>query len=334
MFNKLYVKLKKFIKENFVFLIVLTIIYLTLTFPLPYYIYNGGGILELEKRILIDGKTNKQDINLSYVNQLKGNVGTYLLSYVIPHWDKEKIDDKEYNYEEELYRNKIMLEESINNATINAYKEANKEYKIVGEKVLITYIFEEAKTDLKVGDQIIKVNNSIVHSTDEFIDIINSGEIGEELEIEVMSKEEKEIRKAKIIDYDGEKKTGIGIITNYVMQTNPEIEINFKANEAGPSGGLMLTLGIYEQLTNSNISKERKICGTGTIDKDGNVGEIGGVKYKLRGAVKNDSDIFIAPTDNYEEVLKEKKENNYKIKTYEAKTFKETLEYLLKTKNA
>lgn len=332
MFNKLYVKTKKFIKDNFGFLIVLTIIYLTLTFPLPYYIYNGGGILGLENRIKIDDKKSKQDINLSYVNQLKGNVGTYLLSYVFPHWDKEKIETTEYDYEEELYRNKIMLEESINNAIINSYNEADKQYEIIGEKVLVTYIFGEAKTDLKVGDQIIKVNNMIIHNTDEFMDVINSGQIGDKLNIEVMSKEKKEIRTAEIINYNGEKKTALGITTNYVLKTDPEIEIMFKANEAGPSGGLMLTVGIYDKLTNAKLSTNKKICGTGTIDKEGNVGEIGGVKYKLRGAVKNGCDIFIAPSDNYKEVLKEKKENNYKIETYEAKTFKETLAYLEKIK--
>jgi len=332
MFNKLYVKTKKFIKENFIFLIVLTIIYLTLTFPLPYYIYNGGGILSLEDRIEIENKELKQDINLSYVNQLKGNVGTYLLSYIIPHWDKEKIEDTEYDYEEELYRNKIMLEESINNATINAYKEAGKDYEVIGEKVLVTYIFKEAKTNLEVGDQIIKVNDMIIHNADEFMEIINSSEIGDKINIEVMSKEEKQTKTAEIVDYKEEKKTAIGILTNYILETDPEVEIKFKANEAGPSGGLMLTVGIYDKLTNSKLSDNRKICGTGTIDKDGNVGEIGGVKYKLQGAVKNKCDIFIAPSDNYEEVLKEIEKNNYKIKTYEAKTFKETLEYLKSTK--
>lgn len=331
-FNKLYVKIKNFIKDNFVFLLYLFIIYIVLTFPLPYYIYSGGGILEINDRINIDGKDSDQDINLCYVNQLKGNVGTFLLSYVIPHWDLEKIIDEEYDYEEELYRNKVLLEESINNATINAYKKAGIEYNILGEKVLVTYVFDQAKTDLEVGDQIIKVNDNIIHNMDEFKNIIIENELGTELNIEVMSKEEKKIRTAKVIDIEGEKKTGIGIITNYVLETNPNVEISFKGNEAGPSGGLMLTVAIYDRLTDSNISKNKKICGTGTIDSEGNVGEIGGVKYKLRGAVDSDCDIFIAPTDNFDEVKKEKKKNKYDIEIYEAKTFDETIDYLLENK--
>lgn len=331
-FNKLYAKIKNFIKDNFVFLLSLFIIYLVLTFPLPYYIYNGGGILEINDRITIDGKKNNQDINLCYVNQLKGNVGTFLLSHVIPHWDLEKINDDDYDYEEELYRNKILLEESINNATINAYKKAGMEYDMLGEKVLVAYILDEAKTDLEVGDQIIKVNDNIIHSMDEFKNIVIENNFGEELKIEVMSKEKKKFRTATVIDIEGEKKAGVGIITNYILETNPNIEINFKGNEAGPSGGLMLTVAIYDRLTDSNISKNKKICGTGTIDSEGNVGEIGGVKYKLRGAVNKGCDIFIAPTYNFDEVKKEKKKNKYNIEIYEAKTFDETIDYLLKNK--
>ena len=332
MFNKVYVKVKNFIKDNFIFLISLITIYFILTFPLPYYIYSGGGILGITDRIKIDGVKNKQDINLCYVNQLKGNVGTFLLSYVIPHWDLDKINDQDYNYDEELYRSKIELQESINNAIINAYKKAGKEYNIIGEKVLVTYIFDESETNLEVGDQIIKVDNNIIHNVDEFKNIINEYEFGEEIKIEVMSKEEKKVRIAKVIDIEGEKKTGIGIITNYVLETNPNIEINFKGNEAGPSGGLMLTVAIYDKLTNSNISENKKICGTGTIDIDGNVGEIGGVKYTLRGAVKKGCAIFVTPTDNYDEVISEMKKNKYDIEIYEAKTFNDTIDYLIENR--
>lgn len=328
MFNRLYVKTKQFIKENLIFIIVLALLYIILTFPLPYYIYNGGGILNLNDRIEITDNKVNQDINMCYVNQLKGNVGTFLLSYIIPSWDKEKIIDTDYNYEEELYRSKILLSESINNATINAYKMAKKDYDIIGEKILVTYIFDEAKTTLEIGDQITKVDNNIIHNFKEFKEVIDNKNYGDKIKIEVMSKEKKKIKEAKIIKIDNEKKAGIGITTNYILKTSPKVSVKFKSTEAGPSGGLMMAIGIYDKLTLSNLSKNKKICGTGTIDKEGNIGEIGGVKYKLKGAVDSGCDIFLTPTDNYNEVKSEMKKNKYKIDIYEAKTFKETINYL------
>lgn len=328
MINKIYVNFKKFIKENYKFLIFVVVLYIIFTFPVKYSVYNGGGTINLNNRIEIENSTKNSNINMCYVNQMRGNVATFLLSYIIPHWDLVKIEDEDYNFEEELYRNKVLLQESIDNATINAYKLSNKKYTITGEKVFVSNVLNEANTDLEVGDQIIKANNKIVHNTDEYRNIIKSLEVGNTISIEVLHKNKKEIRTAQIINYNDTKISGITVVTNYGIKTDPNININFKSNESGPSGGLMLSLGIYEKLNNINLYNNKKICGTGTIDINGNIGEIGGVKYKLKGAVDNKCDIFLAPSDNFQEVKKEKEKNKYKIEIYEAKTFEETINFL------
>ena len=90
----------------------------------------------------------------------------------------------------------------------------------------------------------------------------------------------------------------------------------------------MSTLQIYNTLISEDITKGDVIAGTGTIELDGTVGEISGVKYKLIGAVKNGADVFIAPSNNYKEALQVKEENNYDIEIIEATTFKEVVEKL------
>ena len=91
----------------------------------------------------------------------------------------------------------------------------------------------------------------------------------------------------------------------------------------------MVTLAIYNQLIDSDISNGLKIAGTGTIDIEGNVGSIGGVKYKLKGAVDSKSDIFLVPAgENYEEAIKYKKKYHYDIKIIGISTFEEAIEKL------
>lgn len=328
MFSKIYAEFKKFIKENYKFLIFVIVLYAVFTFPLPYSIYNGGGTINLGDRIEVDNSNNKPNVNMCYVNQLKGNIATFLLSYIIPHWDLVKIENEDYNFDEELSRNKILLQESIDNATINAFKLSNKRYSITSEKVFVSYILNGAKTDLKVGDQIIKVNNKMIHNIEEYRNIIKTMELGDTVSIDVLYKDKSEVRTAEIVNYNGQKISGIIDVTNYDIKTEPKVNIKFKSNESGPSGGLMLSLGIYEKLNNTTLYNGKKICGTGTIDADGNIGEIGGIKYKLRGAVNNKCDIFLAPTDNFKEVKKEKSKNKYKIEIYEAKTLEDTIKYL------
>lgn len=329
MINKVYVGSKNFIKENYKFILSIILMYLVLSFPLPYYIYNGGGIINIEDRIVVEDSSKKQNLNMCYVNQLRGNIATFLMSYIIPGWDLEKINNEEYDFDEELYRNKILLEESINNATINAFKVSNKEYSITSEKVYVSYILDGANTTLKVGDQILKVNDNIIHSMQEYKDIVNNSAIGTKFEIEVLAQDKKEIRSAEVKNIEGQKLTGISVTLNYSIKTDPKVAIKFKGNEAGPSGGLMLSLGIYEKINDITLYRGKKICGTGTIDMEGNIGEIGGVKYKLKGAVKNNCDIFLAPSANFKEVKKEKKNNKYDIEIYEAKTLEETINYLM-----
>jgi PDZ domain-containing protein len=71
----------------------------------------------------------------------------------------------------------------------------------------------------------------------------------------------------------------------------------------GPSAGLMLTLGIIDRLTAEQENGGRHVAGTGTIDPDGTVGPIGGIRQKLQGARSDGATIFLVPEGNCAEAL-------------------------------
>ena len=114
------------------------------------------------------------------------------------------------------------------------------------------------------------------------------------------------------------------------VKSDTLVEFNYKNNESGASGGLMSTLEIYNKITKKDITKGLTIAGTGTMNADGTVGEIGGVKYKLKGAVKKGADAFIVPTLNYEEAKEIKEKEGYDIKLIKADTFSNVLKELEK----
>ena len=89
----------------------------------------------------------------------------------------------------------------------------------------------------------------------------------------------------------------------------------------------MLTLALIQELNKETIT-DKKICGTGTIDEAGNIGEIGGVKYKMLGASKNKCDVFITPKENYKEAKKVKEKNKLKIELIEADNIEDLMEKL------
>lgn len=121
---------------------------------------------------------------------------------------------------------------------------------------------------------------------------------------------------------------GVMLSTLFDLKLDFKLELKTENRESGGSGGLMTALAVYNNLTQKDLTNGRKIVGTGTIDAAGNVGLIGGVKYKLIGAVKNNADLFIVPKNNLKEALEYKKKYNYKIEIIGVNTFKEAVELL------
>jgi PDZ domain-containing protein len=59
----------------------------------------------------------------------------------------------------------------------------------------------------------------------------------------------------------------------------------------------MFSLEIYNQLVPGDLTKGYRIAGTGTIDEDGKVGPIGGIRHKVVAADREKADFFFAPKD-------------------------------------
>lgn len=333
MFKQILSKIKEILKENYKFFITLVVIFIICTIKLPYYIETPGGIIDVTKRFEIENASvTNGSLNMAYVGELNATIPTYLIAKINKNWDlikKEDILDDE-NIEDTYYRDKLMLDEANNNAIKFVYEKANKEYEIISSKLYITYVDKEADTDLKVKDEIISVDNKKFENKEELNNYIKSIDINKKITFRVINNDKEYTRYAYVKTYDNIKAIGIYINKEEEIKTNPEITFKFKKSESGASGGLMMSLAIYNALTNNDLTKGRLIVGTGTIDENGKVGEIDGVKYKLKSAVNKKADIFLVPSgDNYQEAIKEKKEHNYDIEIVKVSTFDEAVEYLL-----
>ena len=329
MIKKAYENIKSFVKEEYKFLICLLIVTIILTFPLPYYVITGGGITDITKRVIVDNEySSNGSFNFTFVKELNGTTVSYLYGKLfkkeIIKADSVKLDNE--SIKDYQLRERIAMMESYDNAIYSAYKLANKEIKEIDSSIKILYILKEADTDLKVGDEILKINDVAVNNTEEYQEEFLKYSVGDELNVLVKRNGKEIICRAKVINYNGNSVLGLYIYVDREYETIPKVSFNMKKRESGPSGGLMLALTIYNKLVEEDITKGYRIAGTGTIDINGNIGEIGGIKYKLEGAVKKKANIFIAPSgENYQEVVELVKKNNYNIKVIEAKTLSQVI---------
>ena len=334
MFNKIYDSIKNFIINNYKFLIAWIIIVILFFYELPYVIYTPGGIVNLEERIVVDGEEDVTagSLNMSYVSLVKGTIPMLLLSFVVPNWDilpSEEITREDESVDELLELEKLYMKSSIDNATILAFREAGKELNITREVNNIIYIADEAETDLEMYDELLSVDEKNLATIDELRAYVNTLNEGDTVSILVNRDGKEKECSAKIYNTSDGLKVGISFLTTYEYETTPEIEVTTKNSESGSSGGLMLSLAIYNAIADEDITKGRTIVGTGTIDINGNVGEIDGVKYKLLGANKNNAEIFLCPMENYEEALEVKEEYDLDVEIHGVAIFSEALEYLM-----
>lgn len=334
MINKVYDKIKQILKENFKVFLSMLVVFLLCTVSFPYYINAPGGLINVDDRIEIDDTNlSSGSLNMAYVSEIKATIPTLLYSLFNKSWDVIKEEDITYENEtiEETYlRDHLLLEEAVNNAIIVGFTKAQKEVEVVSLKLIVTYVDANAKTDLEIGDEIISIDGEKVKSTNDIHKLLNQKSINSQVNLKVISDNKELTRKAHLYEENDKNIIGIMINEQKEVKTNPKVKLNFKKSESGPSGGLMTALAIYNSLIEEDITHGKKIVGTGTIDEFGNVGSIGGVKYKLEGAVNKKAEIFLVPTGkNYEEAIKLKKDNNYKIEIVGVSNIDDAINYLM-----
>lgn len=335
MLKKLYDEIKKIIKEDYKFFILLTFIFLMFSIKLPYYVDSPGKILNVSNRVSVkDGYESTGSFNMTYVSERDGTILSLIIAKLNKDWDIVKKSDvvlSNETIEDTYFRDSILLKESNVSAITVSLDKAGINYQVKNNEIYVIYVDKSAETDLKVGDKILKVDGKKYKSRDSIIKYIRNKKSGASIEFQVLRDNKIKTVKAKTHTEDGINLVGVMIGEVKDIESDKEVKTKFKKNEYGPSAGLITALEIYNNLTKEDFTKGYTIAGTGTIDTNGNVGSIDGVVYKLKGAVKSKADIFLVPSgENYEEAIKLKKDNNYKIKIVPISTFDKAINYLSK----
>lgn len=325
-------KIKKYIKDNYLFIISCLILIFLFNYHLPYYINMPGGTIKVNDRIECKKCSDiNGSLNMLYVTEYEATVPTYLLSLVIPNWDLERISKQQISNEtpEDIYnRNRLMLENSVDNAIYVAYTNSNKEIKVKSKKNIV--IATTKNNGLNIGDEVLEINGREIENIEEIRNIIQNSAVNKKLLFKVLRNNKEEDIQVKVIKQNSKKMIGAVITTDYDYELDPKIKLKFRSSESGSSGGMMLALSIYTKINDQDIIKGRKIAGTGTIDYEGNVGKIDGIKYKIMGAHKDKMDIVLVPKENYKEAISVAEKNHYKLKIVKVETFKDVIDYLSK----
>ena len=199
---------------------------------------------------------------------------------------------------------------SENVAIAVALKNIGYEIKSKGDGVAVVGLLEDSpvKDKLKKGDLINSINNTDIYSATEFIATLKTYSIGEIVSIGLLReidgiKEQIFIKTTLVehVEYEGEPMVGF-LATTVNESFDFPFEIDIKTgNVGGPSAGLMMALNVYNNLIPEDITNSKIIAGTGTIEIDGSVGPVGGIKQKIIAAKRAGAELILVPVANFEE---------------------------------
>ena len=327
------IEAKKNNKLKYILIVLLIVFLVSRVIKLPYYIVSKGGTLSASDKSLVSGEgTNniKGSFHLAYVELKDANIMTFLIAKLTNKKIMEipTINEKE-SKEETQIRSLIDLKTSELTAIEQAFLLAGKPV----EKDAVTnlvYLVDKGIKNIFVGDILYKINGIEMKYFDKIKESIQNKNVGDKVKVELVRNRELKEIELTVKENKGKKYIGILSTEIYKLITNPVVKFNFLSGESGPSGGLAIALTIYNNLVKEDITKGRKIVVTGAIARDGEIKNIGGVEYKLDGAINDKADVFIVPSgENYDTVKKicEKKKCPKLIK---AINFKQVVEELKK----
>jgi len=104
---------------------------------------------------------------------------------------------------------------------------------------------------------------------------------------------------------DPDRRPVIGVLVDQAASIRLPFTVRIHLDSVGgPSAGLAFALDVMEELGH-NVDHGLRVAATGTIDLEGRVGPIGGVKQKVLGARKSGVDVFLVPAgDNAREAAR------------------------------
>ena len=180
-----------------------------------------------------------------------------------------------------------------------------------GDGVLVVGLLDNSPVinKLQKNDLIVSLSGkddlkNTVNSSTQFISLLRTFSIGETVSIGIVRDgKDMQIQTTLIehIEYKGEPMVGFLASTPNQRFTFPiKVDID-TGSVGGPSAGLMMALNVYNKLTDNDITNSNVIAGTGTIEIDGSVGPVGGVKQKVIAAKRAGATLILVPTANYDE---------------------------------
>lgn len=156
---------------------------------------------------------------------------------------------------------------------------------------------------LDPGDRIVSVEGEEVDGVEDLGRILDGYQPGDVIEMTIERPQvdgsftRLDVEVELTASPDDDERTIVGFYPFDTRRVELPFELDIDTGSiGGPSAGLAFTLTLIDELTPGELTGGRRIAVTGTIQLDGTVGAIGGLRQKASAVAQTGVDTFIVPT--------------------------------------
>ncbi len=289
---------------------IITVLAAAWIVPMPLYLERPGRLLSLASCVTVEspraeaveGDYLLTTVNLlpaSMVDTLRGivddDIAVVARTAVVP---PQLDSDEFFDQQQQLFSSTAEVAAAI------GLRAAGMEAEIGGDGVLVRRTLPGSPADgvLAAGDVITALEGTPLRTDGALREALAGAPAG--APVAVTFTREDRVREAFIVPTELAGRPILGV---EVQTLNPRVDLPVPVTVdsgtiGGPSAGLMIAVTVYDKVTpRIDLAAGRRVAGTGSIDGEGRIGPIGGIRQKVIAAERDGADLFLAPASQLAE---------------------------------
>ncbi|MDX1510062.1 MAG: PDZ domain-containing protein [Nitriliruptorales bacterium] len=279
---------------------VLVVLVALAVVSVPFVAWSPGEAVDLRNAVTVEGQGEplSGQLSLLTIRSKEARILDVLRSWIDGDLDLIERDlvfgdrdaDEYYAGQRVTFRNQLDI------STIAALQALGRDID-AGQQVVEIVPGSPADGVLEVGDVLRAIDGQTVQSLADLRAELERREAGQQVVVELDRGSERIDVTVTLELLASTNLPGLGVR----LQTHvDEIPVDVRLADGlgsigGPSAGLALALAIHDLLSPTDIVAGRRIAVTGSVDVDGLVGTIGGIRQKVIAAEDAGADLMIVP---------------------------------------